>query len=84
MDQNTPAALAVTVLDDCIASGQCVLTAPDVFALEGDGPARPLVAQVPSNLASAVRVAAETCPVEAIVLHRSVVVSVDEEVERPS
>ncbi len=51
----------------CIGCGLCIDTCPDFFRMEGvlavakDGP-------VPAELEDGVREAAETCPVEAIVL----------------
>jgi ferredoxin len=55
--------------DKCVASGQCVLTAPDVFdQREEDGIAVLLDASPPGTLHAGVRQAASLCPALAIAL----------------
>ncbi|MGW0998311.1 ferredoxin [Streptomyces sp. NPDC002520] len=51
----------------CVASGQCVLSAPDVFdQREEDGIVVLRVETVPEGLADDVRQAAALCPAQAI------------------
>ena len=53
--------------DKCVASGQCVLAAPDVFdQREQDGIVVLLAENPPAELADAVREAAALCPALAI------------------
>jgi ferredoxin len=53
--------------DKCVASGQCVLAAPDVFdQREEDGIVVLLAENPPEELAQAVREAAALCPALAI------------------
>ena len=53
--------------DKCIASGQCVLTAPDVFdQQEEDGIVVLLDPNPPADLAADVKQAAAVCPALAI------------------
>jgi ferredoxin len=53
--------------DRCVASGQCVLAAPEVFdQREEDGIAILLDASPPAGLHAGVRQAAGTCPALAI------------------
>jgi ferredoxin len=53
--------------DKCVASGQCVLAAPDVFdQREEDGIVVLLAENPPTELAEAVREAAALCPALAI------------------
>jgi ferredoxin len=53
--------------DKCVASGQCVLAAPDVFdQREEDGIVVLLAENPPEHLAEAVREAAALCPALAI------------------
>ena len=53
--------------DKCVASGQCVLAAPDVFdQREEDGIVVLLAENPPAELADAVREAAALCPALAI------------------
>jgi ferredoxin len=55
--------------DKCVASGQCVLTAPDVFdQREEDGIAVLLDANPAGELHADVRQAASLCPALAIML----------------
>jgi ferredoxin len=55
--------------DKCIASGQCVLAAGDVFdQRDEDGIAVLLTAQPPAALAADVERAASICPARAITL----------------
>lgn len=55
--------------DRCIASGQCVMTADDVFdQREEDGVVRLLIAEPPAARADAVREAATLCPAQAITI----------------
>lgn len=50
-------------LDACCGAGQCVLTAPDVFAQrESDATVVLLQAQPPPKLHQAVELAADLCP----------------------
>ena len=53
--------------DKCVGSGQCVLSAPDVFdQREEDGIVVLLAENPPAELAEAVREAAALCPALAI------------------
>jgi ferredoxin len=53
--------------DSCVASGQCVLTAPEVFdQRDEDGIAVLLAAEPPADQADDVRQAAAVCPALAI------------------
>lgn len=55
--------------NECIGSGQCVLLAPDVFALdEDDDFARVVNPEPPGELAPAVREAEACCPSQAILV----------------
>jgi ferredoxin len=61
------AALRVTVDDErCHGAGNCVLTAPEVFAQDEAGISWPLRDEPPAELHEAVREAADRCPVQAI------------------
>jgi ferredoxin len=57
--------------DACICSGQCVLTAPDVFDQSDEGFVVLLDDQPPAVLAEDVRQAAATCPALAIIVEES-------------
>jgi ferredoxin len=57
--------------DKCVASGQCVLTAPDVFDQREDGIAVLLDANPPGKLDADVRQAASLCPALAITLNEA-------------
>jgi ferredoxin len=59
--------MKVSVTDECIACGLCVDTCPEVFEM-GDQFAEVLVDGVPEDLVENVRLAAEDCPTEAIVI----------------
>jgi ferredoxin len=52
----------------CIGSGNCVLTAPDLFDQDDDGIVRVLQAEPPSELEDDAHEAAERCPSQAISL----------------
>ena len=53
--------------DKCVASGQCVLAADDVFdQQEDDGTVALLDAEPPADRADDVRQAADSCPAQAI------------------
>ena len=55
--------------DKCVGSGQCVLSAPDVFdQREEDGIVVLLAENPPEGEAEAVREAAALCPAQAIAL----------------
>jgi ferredoxin len=60
----------VDVSDDCVSSGQCVMTAPDLFALNDDGFSYPLQDPVSSLRSEALREAVDGCPSEAIRITR--------------
>ena len=56
--------------DKCVASGQCVLTAPDVFdQRDEDGIVVLLTDDPPADRADDVRQAAAVCPALAILVH---------------
>lgn len=50
----------------CVGTGSCISISPELFELNDEGVATVKAAEVPSELASACREAAESCPVEAI------------------
>jgi ferredoxin len=55
--------------DRCVSSGQCVMTAPDVFdQREDDGAVSLKTGSPPPELAGRVRQAAAMCPVLAITI----------------
>lgn len=56
----------ITDQDKCIASGQCVMAAPDVFDQRDDGTVELLNANPPEELAEGARQAAWLCPALAI------------------
>ena len=62
--------MKVTIdIDKCIAAGQCVLNAPDVFdQREEDGLVVLLTPNPSADLADGVRQAAELCPAQAILV----------------
>ena len=55
------------VTDDCTACEVCVGICPDVFEM-GDDTAEVKVNPIPADLEGSVKEAAESCPVEAIVM----------------
>jgi ferredoxin len=55
--------------DTCCGYGDCVLTAPELFDLGGDGVAVLLVEEVREDQRADVEAAAASCPVAAIVVH---------------
>lgn len=58
--------------DRCISSGQCVMTAPDVFDQdEDDGAVALKTGTPPPELAGDIRRAAAMCPARAITLTES-------------
>jgi ferredoxin len=50
----------------CISSGNCVLTAPEIFDQDDSGLVRLLTAEPPGELRKAARDAAAHCPTAAI------------------
>jgi len=52
----------------CIGSGNCVLTAPDLFDQDDDGIVRVLQAEPPGELEDEAQQAADRCPSQAISL----------------
>jgi ferredoxin len=60
----------VDVSDDCVASGQCVMTAPDLFALNDDGYSYPLQNPVSLQRSQELREVVDGCPSEAIRITR--------------
>ncbi|MFF4951198.1 ferredoxin [Streptomyces chattanoogensis] len=54
--------------DMCIGSGQCVLTAPDVFTQDDDGFSQVLPGREDGAGDPLVREAARACPVQAITI----------------
>ena len=62
--------MKVSVTDECIVCGLCVDNCPEVFEM-GDQFAEVLVDEVPEDLQEGVRLAAEDCPTEAIVIDES-------------
>lgn len=60
--------MKVTITDDCISCGLCVETCPEVFEMPEGEKAHPLVDTVPEELEDKAREAADSCPVEAIIL----------------
>jgi ferredoxin len=52
----------------CTGCGLCVELCPDVYEMNDDGLAEAKIEDVPKDLASDARDAAEDCPVEAIVV----------------
>jgi ferredoxin len=59
----------LSVTDACIGSGSCVGVTPAHFLLGADNRSRPVAVEVASD--EAVRDAAASCPVEAILIHDS-------------
>lgn len=54
-------------MEKCCASGQCVLTAPDVFdQRDSDGCSYPLRPEPSADLWDSARQAADICPTQAI------------------
>jgi ferredoxin len=58
----------ITDQDKCIASGQCVLAAPEVFDQRDDGTVVLLTASPSDELAEGAREAATLCPALAILV----------------
>lgn len=58
----------VIVGEDCISSGQCEMTAPDLFARGDDGQSRYLKNDVATDRLEEIRTAVLGCPVAAIEL----------------
>ena len=56
----------VEVTDDCVSSMQCVMTAPDLFALNDDGFSFALHPEVSADRSEDVRRAVDGCPMGAI------------------
>ena len=59
--------MKVRIEDTCTSCGLCVDTCPEVFDL-GSDIAEVLVDQVPAESEEAVQLAADECPVEAIII----------------
>ncbi|MFC7493011.1 MULTISPECIES: ferredoxin [unclassified Nocardioides] len=62
--------MRVTVIEDkCCGFATCISVAPDVFDIDGDQIAVPLVeGDLPERLHQCAREAAEACPTDAIVI----------------
>jgi ferredoxin len=61
--------MKVTVdFDNCRSTGLCGQISPDVFELRDDGYLYVLIEEPPSEFHDAVKLAAESCPTEAISL----------------
>ncbi len=59
--------MSVTVRRDfCVGNGNCVRVAPEVFALEGSGPAEVLTKNPSDDLREQVEEAEAFCPTDAI------------------
>jgi len=56
------------VTEDCTSCNLCVDTCPEVFQMGEDDLAHAIVEVVPAELEDKAREAAESCPVEAIIL----------------
>lgn len=54
--------------DLCIGCGVCPSVAPELFEMNDDGLADPLMEEVPSDLEDDAEEAADSCPVAAIIL----------------
>ena len=54
--------------DVCVGSGSCVSLCPEVFEMSDDGVAVAKTAEVPAEHEAACRDAAESCPVEAVII----------------
>lgn len=54
--------------DACVSCGLCVEICPEVFKLNNDGIAEPIVDEVPTENQTSCREAADSCPAEAISL----------------
>ena len=52
----------------CVATASCTSICPEIFELGDDGVAEVIVDEVPAELEDACREAAESCPVDAIVV----------------
>ena len=59
--------MRATVNDSCTGCGLCADTCPEVFELDGDM-AKVIVDPVPEAAVESCREAADSCPVEAIVI----------------
>jgi len=59
--------MKVRIEDTCTACGLCCDTCPEVFEL-GDEMAQVIVDEVPPDQEEMVRMAADDCPVEAIII----------------
>lgn len=59
--------MKVRIEDSCTACGLCVDTCPDVFDMDNDI-ATVLVDVVPAEFEDSVQIAADDCPVEAIIV----------------
>ncbi len=61
-----PETWVVEVSADCVSSGQCIMTAPDLFILDEDGFSRPVRDRVGLDRTEDLRQAVDGCPVGAI------------------
>lgn len=66
MDAGQARAWRITVKKTCVGSGMCAAIADGYFVLDSDERSRPVAAEVAP--AEAVRYAAVSCPMEAIVV----------------
>lgn len=58
--------MRVMVDDNCVSSGSCARTCPEVFALRADGSLEVLQEEPPESLRASVEEAADLCPTAAI------------------
>ena len=56
----------VEVTEECIGSAQCILLAPEAFALDDDGLSTVQLDEVPPSMLEAVKMAELSCPMGAI------------------
>lgn len=66
MDAEQPRAWRITVTETCVGSGMCAAIADGYFVLDSDERSRPVTPEVAP--ADAIRYAAASCPMEAIVV----------------
>jgi ferredoxin len=58
----------ILVSDDCMSSGQCLMTSPDLFRFNEDGVSEPVYEAVPEDRTEELRRAVDGCPVGAIAI----------------